>query len=92
MDMVQVKLPNNDAYSSIRGVYGGVGITICIALMYTMRKNLVESLGFLSILWGLYATCRIITIFSEGSLGSFGNLLDANGANLFQYCIIVIYH
>ena len=28
MNLVQVKLENNDAYSSIRGVFGGVGFTL----------------------------------------------------------------
>jgi hypothetical protein len=73
MDLVQVKLNNNDAYSSIRGVYGGTGITFFIAIIYTMRKSLSECLAMLSIFWGLYATSRIITIFHEGSLGAFGN-------------------
>jgi hypothetical protein len=73
MDLVQVDLPNNDAYSSIRGVYGGVGLTICVALLYTMRKNLQEGLGLLGILWGAYAACRIITLLNEGQLGAFGN-------------------
>jgi hypothetical protein len=72
MDLVAVKLPNNDAYSSIRGVYGGVGLTIFITLMYTLRKNTIEGLGLLSFLWGLYALSRLITIAKEGALGSFG--------------------
>jgi hypothetical protein len=72
MDLVDVKLDNNDAFSSIRGVYGGVGVTLFIALLYTMRKNIQESLGLLIILWGLYALSRIITIFNEGELGDFG--------------------
>lgn len=73
MNLVQVNLPNNDAYSSIRGVYGGVGLTLCVALVYTMQKNLLESLGLLGILWGSYAASRIITLFNEGQLGAFGN-------------------
>lgn len=73
MDLVLVKLPNNDAFSSIRGVYGGVGLTLFIALLYTLRKNVMESLGLLSILWGLYAASRVITILKEGALGDFGN-------------------
>ena len=40
MDLVSVKLNNTDAYSSIRGVYGGVGVTIFISLLYTMFKKL----------------------------------------------------
>ena len=73
MDLVSVKLTNTDAFSSIRGVYGGVGVTIFISLLYTMFKNIMESLGLLIVLWGLYAISRIMTIFTEGSLGDFGN-------------------
>jgi hypothetical protein len=72
MDLVAVKLTNNDAISSIRGVYGGVGLTLVVALLYTLRKNISESLGLLSILWGLYAVSRLITIVKEGFLGAFG--------------------
>lgn len=72
MDLVQIYLPNTDAYSSIRGIYGGVGLTICISLIYLLKKNVQEGLAFLSILWGMYALSRILTIFIEGSLGDFG--------------------
>jgi hypothetical protein len=72
MDLVAVKLPNTDAFSSIRGVYGGVGFTLFISLMYLMRTNLVHGLAFLSLLWGFYALSRIITVFVEGTLGNFG--------------------
>lgn len=73
MDLVQVKLTNNDAYSSIRGVYGGVGITICISLFYLLKNNVKLGLLFLSMLWGFYACSRITTIIIEGTLGSFGS-------------------
>ena len=73
MDLVSVKLTTNDAFSSIRGVYGGVGVTLFIALIYTLRKNISESLGLLVTLWGLYAASRLMTIFTEGPLGNFGN-------------------
>lgn len=72
MDLVQVKLSNTDAFSSIRGVYGGVGVTIFFWLLYTMKKDLRESLLFLSVFWGLYAVSRIITLMIEGPLGDFG--------------------
>lgn len=72
MDLVAVKLSNNDAFSSIRGVYGGVGMTIVISLMYMMRKHITEALLFLTVLWGLYAVSRLITILVEGPLGDFG--------------------
>ena len=72
MDLVQVQLTNNDAFSSIRGVYGGVGITLVISLVYLMLKDVPKGLAFLCLLWGSYALSRTITIFSEGSLGAFG--------------------
>ena len=63
MDLVNVKLGNTDAYSSIRGVYGGVGLTIFCALVYLAFNDSAKGLAFLSLLWGLYALSRIITIF-----------------------------
>jgi hypothetical protein len=73
MDLVQVNLPNTDAYSSIRGVYGGVGLTIFLTLIYLMIKDQTKGLVFASMLWGFYAMSRLITIFKEGNLGAFGN-------------------
>jgi hypothetical protein len=72
MDLVQVKLSNNDAFSSIRGVYGGVGLTIFLWLLHTLKKDVQESLLFLSLFWGLYAVSRITTLMMEGPLGAFG--------------------
>ena len=39
MDLVSVKLTNTDAYSSIRGIYGGVGMTLVISLLYLIRNH-----------------------------------------------------
>lgn len=72
MDLVQVQLNNNDAFSSIRGVYGGAGITIVIALIYLLIKNKPLGLVLAGILWGSYAISRMITIAVEGPLGAFG--------------------
>ena len=72
MDLVQVKLTNTDAYSSIRGVYGGVGLTIAIALIYLAITDRKKGLVFASILWGSYAFSRLLTIAVEGRLGAFG--------------------
>ena len=72
MNLVATNLPNNDAISSIRGVYGGVGFTIVLALIYTLRRSVAESLGFLSLFWGLYAASRLMTILADGQLGAFG--------------------
>jgi Domain of unknown function (DUF4345) len=72
MDLVHVHLNNNDAFSSIRGVYGGVGLTLVVALLFLFRKDIEKGLALLCLLWGFYAVSRIITIFVEGSLGAFG--------------------
>jgi hypothetical protein len=72
MDLVDVKLENTDAISSIRGIYGGVGITLFITLLY-MGANLVDKgLLFLSMFWGSYSLSRIITWIADGRLGDFG--------------------
>lgn len=73
MDLVQVKLGNTDAFSSIRGVYGGVGLTITVSIIYMLVKDVRKGLAFLCMLWGFYALSRIITIYAEGSLGAFGS-------------------
>jgi hypothetical protein len=73
MDLVQVSLPNTDAFSSIRGAYGGVGLTIFISLVYLTIKNPVQGLVFLVMLWGFYALSRVMTILMEGELGEFGS-------------------
>ncbi|NEM99142.1 DUF4345 domain-containing protein [Pontibacter burrus] len=73
MDLVRVQLNNTDAFSSIRGVYGGVGMTLFLSLIYLMWRDTQSGLLFLCLLWGFYALSRTITIFSEGALGDFGN-------------------
>ena len=73
MDLVSVKLTNTDAYGSIRGIYGGVGMTLVISLLYLIRSHAKEALLFLTLLWSLYAFSRLITILVEGPLVEFGN-------------------
>lgn len=73
MDLVHVQLNNTDAFSSIRGVYGGVGLTLFISLVYLMINDVSKGLSFLTLLWGFYALSRAITIVKEGPLGDFGN-------------------
>ncbi|MDF2157044.1 DUF4345 domain-containing protein [Algoriphagus sp. CAU 1675] len=72
MDLVQVKLENNDALSSIRGVYGGVGFTICLSTLYLLVNFPEKGAAFLSLFWGSYAFSRLITLLSDGPLGDFG--------------------
>jgi hypothetical protein len=73
MDLVATPLPNTDAISSIRGIYGGVGLVITLQLIYLLLKDYVSGLLFLSFFWGAYAISRMITIFADGALGDFGN-------------------
>lgn len=73
MDLVSVSLNNTDAFSSIRGVYGGAGMAMVLLLLYLLRYNHHIALLFLTLLWGLYALSRLITIFAEGPLGDFGS-------------------
>jgi hypothetical protein len=72
MDLVQVSLPNNDSISSIRGIYGGVGLAITFSLVYLLLRNLTMALSFLSMFWGFYAISRLITLIVDGPLGDFG--------------------
>jgi len=72
MDLVGVDLPNTDAYSSIRGVHGGVGISQVAVLLYLAFTDRRAALGFMALLWGVYAASRLITIGAEGALGAFG--------------------
>jgi hypothetical protein len=72
MDLVKVKLDNTDAISSIRGVYGGVGVTLFAALLYLGLYEVEKGLAFLSIFWGSYSLSRILTLVLDGSLGAFG--------------------
>lgn len=72
MDLVGVQLNNTDAFSSIRGVYGGIGLLIFIQLIYLAFKNAKQGLALVALFGGLYAISRIMTIFMEGQLGDFG--------------------
>lgn len=87
MDLVNVTLPNNDAISSIRGIYGGVGLTIVIMLFYLAFADVKKGLMMLSLFWGLYALSRGITIAAEGQLGAFGKqwlMIES------MFCIIAV--
>lgn len=90
MDLVAVQLNNTDAFSSIRGVYGGVGLTLFISLLYLMRKDKQTGLAFLCLLWGFYALSRIITIFTEGALGDFGNQWLVTELVLFALAAVLL--
>lgn len=90
MDLVNVQLGNNDAVSSIRGVYGGVGLTLFISLIYLMLRDTRKGLAFLCLLWGFYALSRTITIFSEGALGDFGNQWLITESALFVVAVVLV--
>ncbi|QHW00954.1 DUF4345 domain-containing protein [Spirosoma endbachense] len=89
MNLVHVQLNNTDAFSSIRGVYGGVGLTLFISLIYLMINDIRKGLAFLSLLWGFYALSRMVTIFTEGSLGDFGTQWLITESVLFVIALIL---
>ncbi|PUZ27688.1 protein of unknown function [Chitinophaga costaii] len=73
MAFVEVELNNNDAKSSIRGVYGGVGFFLVgLALIISIR-NLQHGLLFFTAFWLMYAVSRILTTIVDGPLEAFGN-------------------
>lgn len=73
MDLVHVKLDNTDAISSIRGIYGGVGISIISGLSYLLMTKIILAIRFLTMFWFSYASSRLITMVVDGPLGDFGN-------------------
>ena len=73
MELVSTPLSNNDAISSIRGIYGGVGLAISISLTFLLMTDITKGLSFLVLFWGAYAISRVITIMVDGPLGDFGN-------------------
>lgn len=73
MDLVNVKLDNTDAISSIRGIYGGVGISIISGLSYLLMTKIILAIRFLTMFWFSYASSRLITMIVDGPLGDFGN-------------------
>lgn len=90
MDLVDVKLTSNDALSSIRGVYGGVGLSLSITLIYLAFANVPGGLSLLCLLWGFYAGSRVITIFSDGALGAFGLQWMTIEATFFTFALTLL--
>lgn len=72
MTLVGVTLPNTDALSSIRGIYGGAGTFVLGVMVYTWKHALKKTLLLLAAFWLLYAAARLITWQVDGELGDFG--------------------
>lgn len=89
MDLVAVKLNNTDAFSSIRGVYGGAALAMVIFLVSTIKQQQKTALFFLSLLWGLYAFSRAVTILVDGPLGNFGTQWIITETILFSIAILL---
>ena len=89
MDLVAVKLNNTDAFSSIRGVYGGAALAMVIFLVSAMKHQQKTALFFLTLLWGLYAISRAITILVEGPLGDFGTQWIITETILFTIAVLL---
>lgn len=73
MAMVNTPLDNTDALSSVRGVFGGVGITLAAIMVWVFRRDRTTAMGFIALFWGNYALCRALTIAMDGPLGAFGS-------------------
>jgi hypothetical protein len=73
MDLVNVRLSGPDSYSSIRGVYGGVGFSLFFSLIYLVKHHKKMALALLTMIWGFYAFSRCFTILADGPLGKFGS-------------------
>jgi uncharacterized membrane protein len=93
MNLVATALPNTDAISSIRGIYGGVGLVITISLIYLLVKDLRKALIFLCMFWFAYALSRLLTLWVDGPLGAFGNqwLITESVLGLLALLCIVFY-
>lgn len=78
MNLVATTLTNTDAISSIRGIYGGVGLVITIQLIYLLLTDYTKGLVFLSLFWAFYAVSRLITLYSDGPLGEFATFWMVN--------------
>jgi hypothetical protein len=90
MDLVQVKLENNDAYSSIRGVYGGVGFSLLAVLGYLTWRDRTAAVAFIAMFWGMYALSRMMTIGMEGALGDFGSQWLAIESTLTIFALVIL--
>lgn len=90
MDLVNVQLGNTDALSSIRGVYGGVGLSLFVALIYLMLRQPVNGLRLLGLLWGFYALSRITTLLHDGALGDFGTRWLTIESVFFMLAIVLL--
>jgi hypothetical protein len=90
MDLVNVTLDNTDAISSIRGIYGGLGLAIISALGYLYIKNINLVTGFLTLFWFSYAVSRLITLLVDGPLGDFGNQWIAIESGMFVTGLILV--
>lgn len=91
MDLVHVRLDNTDAFSSIRGVYGGVGLALSVSLVYLLFTDIRKGLNFLAMIWGFYALSRLITIKAEGALGAFGQQWLVTECVFFSIAILLLF-
>lgn len=90
MALVHTPLDNTDAYSSVRGVFGGVGLTLAAVMVWVFRRDRTAAMGFIALFWGNYALCRALTIAMDGPLGAFGNQWIGIEATL-AVCALVVY-
>ena len=87
MDLVNTHLPNNDAISSIRGVYGGVGLSIVLLLAYLWKYDASKALLFLGFFWAF------MPFREESLLWWMDHLvaLECNGALLSRFLLLFLF-
>ncbi|TFB32125.1 DUF4345 domain-containing protein [Pedobacter alluvionis] len=93
MDLVSIQLSNTDAISSIRGIYGGVGLLITFLLVYLLFNDVRKALFFLLLFWAAYSISRLITIWVDGPLGSFGSqwLIIESTFSILAFVLLLLY-
>lgn len=74
MDLVQTHLPNADARSSIRGLYGGVNVGLSALLVLGLiRRQPRLSLWLLFAITGGYVVGRVANLMDDGPAGPFAS-------------------
>jgi len=93
MNLVSTQLPNTDAISSIRGIYGGIGLLIAFLLVYLLLNDIAKALFFLLLFWAAYAISRLVTIWADGPLGSFGSkwLIIESTFSILAFLLLILY-
>ena len=89
MDLADVQLTNTDAISSIRGIYGGVGLVLALTTGYLLFRDIPKGLLFMALFWGSYVLARVMTILIDGPLGEFGSFWIVIETSFFVLSLVL---